>query len=211
MPKTNDGPGSTMTKIKPAVIGLRAKTGKAIAMVLGGPEHAPQAICRSELTLSAPGSPATYQPYHEVMELPWDQAQVAVRVSAAVVERLASEALAGLAEEVRSKGFTILRVAVVGAPARRLESIGSPHVRAHAAEGVFFRQALEVAAAANSLKSSAFVEKGLLTGAEAQLGFSESVFNSNVARLGVEFGRPWRADEKMAAVAAWIALVARAR
>jgi hypothetical protein len=195
-----------MPPLKPALIGLRAKTARAIAIVLGGPARSPQAIHRAELILSSPHLPATYQPYHTVMELPWSDAQVAVRKSAADIEVLASQALAELVREVKSRGFAVLGVAVVGAPERRLESIGNPHIRAHAAEGVLYRHVLEVAAKENSLKSRALTEKGLFGLAEAELGLSRRVFDSTLACLGEDFGRPWRADEKMAATAAWLAL-----
>jgi hypothetical protein len=196
-----------MEPFNPSAIGLRAKTARAIALALGGPASLPLAICRTELILSSREMPATSQPYHEVMELPWDQAQLEVRRTSVFIEKLAAQAIAGFARDVRSRGFAVQRVAIVGAPDRRLESIGNPHIRAHAAEGVLYRHVLEVGAAANSLISRAFVEKGLLECAAASLGLSETAISSHLARLGGDFGRPWRVDEKMAAIAAWLALV----
>lgn len=193
--------------LQPAFIGLRTKTARAIAIVLSGSARAPQAIHRAELILSSPKIPATYQPYHAVMSLPWNDAQILVQESAAAIESLATQALRGLLLHAESHGFTVERISIVGAPERRLESIGSPHIRAHAAEGVLYRHALEVAAAANALQSRALVEKGFLSRAEADLDLPSGVFNSTLARLGQELGRPWRADEKMAAAAAWLALV----
>ena len=134
---TNSGTAPTATP-QSAVIGLRTKTARAIAIVLGGPVSAPQTICRAELRLASPHLPATYQPYHEVMELPWDRAEAAVQETVVAIEAVASEALGGLARDVRARGFAVVSVAIVGAPARRLESIGNPHIRAHAAEGVLY-------------------------------------------------------------------------
>jgi hypothetical protein len=206
----NAGSAPTLSR-RLAVIGLRTKTGRAIAIVLGGPVAAPQGIYRAELKMASPQVPATYQPYHEVMELPWDQAEEAVRDAVVAIEAAASDALAGLVRDVRDKGFKVAGVAIVGAPARRLESIGNPHIRAHAAEGVVYRHALETAAAANDLEASAFVEKGLLESVQAALGLSENVVRSNLARVGEELGRPWRADEKLAAMAAWVVLNANGK
>ena len=131
---------------KKAVIGLRAKTARAIALVLGGTARAPQPIHRAELILSSPRIHATAQPYHEVMDLPWEQAQVAVKESALAIENLAREALAGLLRDVEARGFLVLSLAIVGAPERRLEAIRNPHIRAHAAEGVLYRHVWEIAA-----------------------------------------------------------------
>src|SRR5262249_19314446 len=82
-------------------------------------------------------------------------------------------------------------VGIVGAPERRLEKIGNPHIRAHAAEGVLFRHVLEVAAEANALRHRAFAERTLPSG-----------FASKLKAMGAITGSPWRADEKMAATAA---------
>ena len=196
-----------MAPRKKAVIGLRAKTAMAIALVLGGTARAPQPIHRAELILSSPRIHATAQPYHEVMDLPWEQAQVAVKETAFAIENLAREALAGLLRDVEARGFSVLSLAIVGAPERRLEAIRNPHIRAHAAEGVLYRHVLEIAASGNSLASRVFPEHGLLARAESTLRLSGSEIASCLADVGNRFGRPWRADEKTAAVAAWIALV----
>jgi hypothetical protein len=196
-----------MARRKKAVIGLRAKTARAIAVVLGGPARAPQPIHRAELILSSPRIQTTAQPYHEVMDLPWEHAQVAVQKAAIAIENLARDALAGLLRDVEARGFSVLCVAIVGAPERRLETIGNPHIRAHAAEGVLYRHALEVAASGNSLPSRVFPEQGLLELPDFELGLTVSKIASCLAKLGTGFGRPWRADEKMAAIAAWMALL----
>ena len=83
-------------------IGLRAKTGRAIAVVLGGSIEAPVVLLKTEIKLVDPKVPATAQPYHEVMDLPWEQSQRAVRKYAAAIERTAQKALAKLIEEQAS-------------------------------------------------------------------------------------------------------------
>ena len=197
-----------MTQGKPVTIGLRARTARAIAIVLGGTSESPVAIHRAELVL------ALRQDSGHVAAVPRSDGSTlgAGQVGRAadgwsVIEDLASQALAGLVRDVRSLGFAPRSVVVVGAPERNLESIGSPHIRAHAAEGVLYRHALEVAAGANDLRSRAVSEKGLLAIAEAELGLTAQVIRSRLVNLGEEFGRPWRADQKLAATAAWLALV----
>jgi hypothetical protein len=189
-------------------IGLRAKTGRAIAVVLGGQADSPQALRRGEVILVDPKAPATSQPYHEVMGLPWEEAKVAVRGTAAIIEAVASEALERLVRELRSDGLTVCGVGIVGAGDRNLEAIGGAHIRAHAAEGVLFRQVLESAAKANRLPIRRLVEKGLPELAAAELGRPDSWLRERLAEFGNSVGRPWRADEKAAAMAAWLALAA---
>jgi hypothetical protein len=62
-----------MKKSDPVCIGLRAKTGRAIAVVLGGSVDSPTVVMKLELGLTDPKIPGTFQPYYEVMELSWDQ------------------------------------------------------------------------------------------------------------------------------------------
>src|SRR5207247_7284 len=97
---------------------------------------------------------------------------------------------------------------IVGAPERNLAAIGSPHIRAHAAEGVLFRRVLQAGAAANALYWSAFPERDFESFAAMSLGLAVAAARLRLAEFGQALGRPWRADEKAAAMAAWLALAA---
>lgn len=193
-----------------ASIGLRAKTGRAIAVVVAGSVDSPQVIERLELTLWDPAIPATFQPYHEVLEMPWDRAKLAVRKTAAIIERIAYRELARLISEMLSAGFKVRGVGIVGAGERNLEKIGSTHIRAHAAEGVLFRQVLEVAATSNKLAHRRIDEQSLDEQAVSELNLSLGEIKAQLAEMGRAAGSPWRADEKAAATAAWLVL-ARSR
>jgi len=163
---------------------------------------------RTQLTLTDPRTPATSQPYHEVMDLPWEQAQVAVRKTAKLIEKAASKSLRRLVQEMQSEGLKVRGVGIVGAGNRNLEKIGSTHIRAHAAEGVLFRQVLEVAAKSNDLWSRTFDEKRLDEIAERELNYSAAKLNNRLVDIGRSVGSPWRADEKAAALSAWLILAA---
>jgi len=184
--------------MKRAAIGLRAKTGKAIAVVLTMDSDTPSFVWRGVLSLVDPRIQATAEPYHEVMELPWNEATVAVQPLAAAIEAVAS---AAIRDVIASTNVPIRVAGIVGSPPRNLARIGNEHIRAHAAEGVLFRQVLEAGAKANHLSCVAF--------SEFELKENESSLPHLAATLQ-EFGRiagaPWRADEKLAATAAWLAL-----
>ena len=167
----------------PAILGLRAKTGRAIAVVLS---REGKLLARREISLVDRKIPGTAQPYHVVMQMPWSEAQIAARPLVKAIERVAIGAVRALAAE-----FDVRAVGIVGAPERTLEKIGNEHIRAHAAEGVLFRHVLEVAAEKNELRYRAFAEKALPGG-----------FTRQLKELGRAAGSPWRADEKMAATAA---------
>src|ERR1041385_958933 len=165
----------------PAILGLRAKTGRAIEVVLSSEG---EFLARREISLVDPKVAGTGQPYHVVMTKPWSEAMIAVRPLVEAIERLATKELRALVRE-----FGVGAVGIVGGPERALEKIGNEHIRAHAAEGVLFRHVLEVAAQRNALPHRAFVEKTL-------------AIDPRTKALGRAAGSPWRADEKMAASAA---------
>src|SRR5467141_5409769 len=96
-------------------IGLRTKTARAIAVVLGGASDALLVLKKYEMKLADPKVPATAQPYHEVMDLPWEESEKAVRKSAAAIEAIARKALAQLIKELKSQGMKVSGVGVVGA------------------------------------------------------------------------------------------------
>ena len=189
-------------------IGLRAKTGRAIAVVLGGQFNAPSVLKRVELKTADPDFPSTMQPYHEVMDLPWDRAQSAARKIAARIEKRAGKELARLIKEAEEEGYRVSGVGIVGAGDRNLEKIGSTHIRAHAAEGVLFREVLEVASSANGLSSRRYDERSIDATAASELRLPTTKIKAHLAEMGHIVGSPWRADEKAAATAAWLALAA---
>lgn len=196
---------------KTASIGLRAKTGRAIAVALTGPSNSPRVIKRVEFSVVDPTSPETYQPYHEGLDLPWEQAQAGAQKLARKIERIAAKELRSLVRELESEGFNVRGVGIVGAGERNLEKIGSTHIRAHAAEGVLFRQVLEVAAEANRLPNRRFDERSLDQIVESELRLPIAKIKAQLAEMGRATGSPWRADEKAAAAAAWLVLARSVR
>jgi len=153
-------------------------------MVIAADAGAPSFVWRDEVRLVPPD--ATIGPYHEVMELPWPEALVAVRPLEREIEAIAE---AALRDAIAAAGVPIGAVGVVGSAPRDIARIGNPHIRAHAAEGILFRRVLELAAERAGLRWSGFVESEV----DAEI----------VRSLGRAAGRPWRTDERLAAAAAW--------
>ena len=192
-------------------IGLRAKTARAIAVVLGGPSDAPIVVRKFEIILADPKVPATAQPYHEVMDLPWTESQKAVRKTARAIETIAQKALAGLVKELQSTGMIVSGVGIVGAKDKDLARIGNFHIRAHAAEGVLFRHVLDLAADANGLKKRTFADRDFDEVTKIELGAQCATLKRKLSELGRTLAPPWRTDEKQAATAAWLVLHGRSR
>lgn len=189
-----------------AAIGLKAKTGRAIAVVLCGPSNALRLVKRSELVLTDPRIPATFQPYHEVMDLPWKESEKKVKAYVRAIEKVAAKALAELIHELLAQGLTVCGVGIAGSADRDLSRIGNYHIRAHAAEGLLFRQVLEFAAQTNKLAHRTFSEKTLPAQAANELDCTVAQLNKHLKSVGHSAGPPWRADQRVAATAAWVVL-----
>ncbi|HEY3105105.1 MAG TPA: hypothetical protein VGJ69_16100, partial [Pyrinomonadaceae bacterium] len=159
-----------------------------------------------EMALTDPKIAGTFQPYHEVMELPWADSQKAVQKFVRAIEKVARKALGNLARKLQAKGMRVAGVGIIGAKDRDLSRIGSYHIRAHAAEGVLFRQVLNLAAEANGLKWQVFPDKEFERIAKGKLGSKAPRIAYQMNELGRTVERPWRADEKQAATAAWLIL-----
>jgi hypothetical protein len=82
-------------------------------------------------------------------------------------------------------------------------------MRAHANEGRLFRTVLEEALRSHGIGVDVIVEKTLPKRAVATLGRSEAAINKVVAGFGETLGTPWRAEEKHAAMAAWMTLASQ--
>jgi hypothetical protein len=87
--------------------------------------------------------------------------------------------------------------------------LANPHVRAHASEGRLFREVLEEAAAACELPCLVLVERDAYEAAAQDLHRRPDALQRTVAELGRAVPGPWRAEEKTAALAAWLALARR--
>lgn len=191
-------------------IGFRVKSGYAIAVVLAGTKSHPRAVARHVVALSDPKVAETRQPYHDrFFKTEEDAAEIVRRVR--IVKRCAKSSVAallnGMAREAsaeRSRASSLRSALVVGSlidPA----TVGNPHIRAHAFEGQLFRTVLEAALRARGLACEVVVDKHLPARAKSDLG-APAVVARAMSDFGETLGRPWRADEKAAATAAWLAL-----
>lgn len=190
-----------------AALGLRVKSGRAIAVVVQGPADSPEVVRRDELLLADSATPMPWQPFHPVMDLPWKEALAAVRADAKQAEKAATQAVRKLQKAVRDLGLELRSAAIVAGSILDPGQIPNPHIRAHAAEGQFFREAAARAVEACGLPHRTFAQKTLYAVGAAKLGVSPEKLRSRLTALGARRVKPWGGDEKEAALAAWLALV----
>jgi hypothetical protein len=88
----------------------------------------------------------------------------------------------------------------------RLESILASHALAHAAEGRLYQQALLHGAESCGLEPVAIPKQSIWEQAEKALGVGQDELGDWIDRLRRQIGPPWAENQKLAALAAWIAL-----
>ena len=192
--------------VQAAAIGVRVKTARATAIVVAGSADAPRVISRHALQLWDPDVPDSKQPYHAGLPLEGEEARVVVEHACEAARVVAVRAIRELIAGLNAEGIRAMGVALVVGSDADPSKLGNPHVRAHASEGRLFRELLEDGAKACELSSRVFVERDLYVEAEKALGRPAEELRLAVTALGASVGRPWRAEEKTAALAGWLTL-----
>ena len=187
-----------------AAIGLRPHTGWAALVVVG---RAPSALIdRRRLELLAPGVPD--QLYHAAADRDFDDAAGLVEETIAAVDALAARTLRKVLDEQRARSRNVIACGVIGTarttPA--LAAVLASHARIHAAEGDLFRNALAQAAQSAGLPLIIVSEKDAAAETAHALGITPASLQRHVAEIGHIAGAPWRADQKLAAMAAMLAI-----
>jgi len=196
---------SNEMKPQTAALGFRVKSGWAAAVLLEGSVRSPQLCDVQRIDLSDPQLPESRQPYHAAMgKLETDGKKINRRLD--VVRRITGKSIAKLLASYRQQNFRIKRAALVVGSQIDPRSVANPHIRAHALEGQLFRSVLQESLQAHRIRTDILRERDAYCQAAVALKRS----NENVRRVVQNFGRdteaPWRAEQKLAAVAAWVAL-----
>ena len=84
--------------------------------------------------------------------------------------------------------------------------ITNPHIRAHALEGRLFRTVLAEALEAHGLSCCVVVERRAYAEAALVLLREAAELKRALSSLGAGQGGQWRAEEKIAALVAWMAM-----
>ena len=178
-------------------------------VVVAGGVARPELLFRGRAELGDPAGRVRRNVYQSARGL--EAAQAAALVEA--TERIAAEQAAAAVErtvrEATSAGAVVRDCAVVvGAFSRgvRLESILKSHALAHAAEGRLYQDALLRGAESRGLGTVAIPKRSIWEQGEAVLGVAADELQQWIDTVRRDVGPPWAQDQKLAALAAWIAL-----
>jgi hypothetical protein len=189
-------------------LGFRVRSGWATAVVLAGPSSAPSVLHVRGVELSDPGFPESRQPFHAVDDSQGDQEPDPNRVQkrTEVVRDAATRSIGQLMAHCRASGWSPRRAGIVAGSLIDPSIIHAPHIRAHAMEGQLFRTTVEDALRALDLRPSVLAEKTVFETASDVIHSGVPILKRTLANLGRGVGGPWRMDEKLAALGAWVAV-----
>ena len=189
-----------------AAVGLRVRTGRAVLIALCGPPEAPRLVSRAEVDLTDAKVADSKQPFHVGLEVAGARGERAVERACQAARRAGATSLSAVFARTAARGFRLVGATVISDSATDPASIGNPHMRAHAAEGALFRDICCDAANAHGLVTERALAKNLRDALGQSLDAQSKRIDAVLAQIGAEAGRPWRADEKLAAMGAWLAL-----
>lgn len=191
-----------------AAIGFTVKSGWASAVLLAGSATAPRVVESRRVDLSDPRIPESRQPYHAAFGTARDTGPELSRLIAAV-KRFGRQSVTDAIRHYQMLGHPVRGAGVVVGSVIDPTRIANDHIRIHALEGQLFRGVVQDAAARSRLSCSIWRERDLHALATAMLKRPEAALRDTLAALGREVAGPWRAEQKAAALAAWLVLAGR--
>jgi hypothetical protein len=198
-------------------LGFRALKGGSVVVSVALDKGEPRILWSSFLATAVAGDRLSLEPYHVAAAMkraPDGGASAKARAAVAKGRKRQDElATAGLKDIVGKLGKTGAEIAVAALLVNRAGWITDlldyslawaehPPV----AEGLAVRDALRVAFRRLGLDVTELDEKSLLDKASTQLHVKPAGIEAQLKALGRTVGRPWRKEQKLAALAAWVAI-----
>jgi hypothetical protein len=187
-------------------LGFKARTGRAILVMLAGERSNARVIERSQVLLLPEGE---FAPYHAAKELEPDAARAHVKRSIATAQRLATNAMRDAAKRCATAGHELCGCGVLvgaGMPDWTTDQILAVHFRMHKAEGELFRDVLVQGARTCGIALTTLPDQSAIEAAAEKLGVTRARLDAELATLGKAVGPPWGMDQKQAAAAALVVL-----
>lgn len=194
----------------PAAIGFAVKSGWTAVVLLAGSPESPRVVDSRRIELSDPALPESRQPYHAGFGTARASGAALKRLVGSV-RRFGRRSVTAAIRSYAASGHALAGAGVVVGSLIEPGRIANDHIRIHALEGQLFRGVVHEAALKSALPCSIWRERDLYATAADTLGQPESRLRTTVAALARGVAGPWRAEQKAAALAAWLVLAARDR
>jgi hypothetical protein len=201
----------------PIGLGFRALRGGAVVVGVAAVRGEPRVVLSSFLSTAAEGDRLSFEPYAIAFEMERGPGGAPSAEAAAVVadgrrrqEQLAAKNLGDIVGKLRDAGYepvvTALLVNRAGWMTDLLAHSLSAPEHPPVAEGLAVREALRFAFGRAGVEAAELDEKSLPERASQQLHISPADLDARLKGLGVAVGPPWRKEQKLACLAAWVTL-----
>ena len=187
----------------PCALGFRVKSGWTAVVLLAGSRNAPLVVDSRVVELSDPGVPHSRQPYHAAFGTAQTDRRVVDRLIRGI-ERFSRAKIAALVGATRDE-YRLSGAGVVVASLTDPATIANQHMRAHASEGRLFRSVTADGLERCGVKTRIVLERDVYATLAKRLRRPPAKLKTQISDLG-EHIRPWRAEQKVAAAAAWLVL-----
>jgi len=192
-----------------SAFGFTVKSGWAAAVVVDRSADSPAAVASRRIELSDPSDAHARQPYHAAAgtaRKPGPQLDKLI----AAVETFGRQSVAAFIRELEKTGRRFDGAGIVVGSLIDPADIANDHIRIHALEGQLFRGIVKAATDRRNLASFVWRARDLYGFAATSLKRSESDVRQTMNGLSRPVDAPWRAEQKAAALAAWVVTVKRA-
>ncbi len=202
---------------RPVGLGLRALKGGAAVVGVAVEGGEPRVVLSTFLATHAENDRLSLEPYHVAAELQRDRKAGAPSEAAAAVaeargrqDQLAAKGLRDILRALEEAQYQPVVAALLvnraGWITDLLEySLSWPEHRP-VAEGLSVRDALRFALQECGIEIAELDEKSLPVLAASALSMSSTGIDEHLKALGATVGRPWRKEQKLACLSAWLAM-----
>jgi hypothetical protein len=200
----------------PVALGFRAGKGGSLVVAVARQGGEPRVVLSGFLTTAADGDRQSLEPYQLAYEIgrgsdrePRPEAVALVAEARRRQDALAEQGLADILLRLRGEGCEPARAALLVNRANWItdllhHALSSPE-HPPVIEGLAVREALRFAFGRSDLAVVEMDEKSLPETAAKALGLAPGEIDAWLTALGGAVGRPWRKEQKLACLAAWLA------
>ena len=216
----------------PVALGLRALRGGAVTVGVALEAETPRVVLSTFLATAAEGDRLALEPYHVAVEIAQTRAGRPQRGRTAYPADALTEPTSVIAEgrqrqdSMAAKGLDVIlgrlradgcepRIAalLVNRAGWLTDELRLPHSLSApehppVIEGLAVRDALRFALGQGGVPVTEMDEKSLPEVASQLFGVSVATLDARLRDLGANAGKPWRKEQKLACLAAWVALLA---
>jgi hypothetical protein len=196
--------------MKPAAFGFRVHSGWCALVAISVEERLPRVLLRERPRLVETFTFEFRQPYHTAKKRPLDAGREFIARVRAEAAGLACRAIQSASKTLAEQGYEIKHGGLLAASGKTLPALPrilASHALIHTADGELFREAVLHACETCGVQPFTVKEKEVLERAGQALRLSSSEIAGRLADLGRACGSPWTQDEKLAAAAAWLAMI----